>query len=105
MPSPGSSAIVAFIAISLVAGEARGRGEPQAVLDAVGERGERRLEDAARRADRGPLLDAVGVVDQDAGDRGGAVASVEDADLVVVEPDRVDLGVGAGERLAQRGVD
>src|SRR4051794_656094 len=108
MPSPGNRTIVAFIAVSFrtvvdVARAARG-GEPQAVLDAVDQRGERRLDDARRRADRGPLLAAVAVVDQHAGDGRRPVAPVEDADLVVVESDRRDLGVGAGQRLAERGV-
>src|SRR5262249_20982576 len=106
IPSPGNRTIVDFISWTFRNGfPCRRGGAPETMLDAVCQRGERGFDDAGRCSDRGPLLGAAAVVDQHARDRRGAVAAVEDADLVVVEPDRRDLGVGAGQRLAERGVD
>src|SRR5690349_3887547 len=101
MPSPGSKTIVAFIACSLSCSSY----QPEPVLDAIDERDERRLDDAGRRADGGPSLAPVAMIDEHA--RGGrrALAPVDDANLVVLEMDRVDLGVRRGERLAQRRVE
>src|SRR5687768_14658454 len=100
MPSPGSKTTVAFIAFSLPCCTC----EPQAVLDTIDERDERRLDDAGRRSDGRPAVVSVAVtkpmIDQHARDRRGAFAAVDDANLVILELYVLDLGIRAGERLA-----
>ena len=51
--------------------------------------------------DRAPLALAVGGVEQDPGDRAGAVGFVEDADLVVGQLDLGQVRVAVGDRAAQ----
>ena len=75
------------------------------VLQRVHERLPRRGDDVLVDADRAPHVLAVGGVDEHARDRAGAVALVEDADLVVDELDVAQVRVDLGDRVAQRGVE
>src|SRR5690606_32665312 len=75
------------------------------VLDGVDEGLPGGLDDVLGDADRLPLVLVVGRLDEDARDRGGAVAAVQDAHLVVDEPHLAQFGVEALERLAERAVE
>ena len=63
------------------------------------------LDDVLRDADRPPLPLAVGGVEQDAGDGAGAVALVEDPDLVVGQLDVGEVRVAVDDRAAQGPVE
>src|SRR3954447_25812488 len=74
-------------------------------LERVDERLPRRRDHVLVDADRAPHVLAVGGVDEHAGHRAGAVALVEDADLVVDELDVAQVRVDLGDRGAQGGVE
>src|SRR4051812_22760581 len=74
-------------------------------LERVDERLPRRRDHVLVDADRAPHVLAVGGVDEHAGHRSGAVALVEDADLVVDELDVAQVRVDLGDRGAQGGVE
>ena len=71
----------------------------------VDQRAPGRLDDVVADADGDPRRLAVGGLDEHPGDRVGAVALVEDADLVVDQLELHDLGEGLADRGAQRLVE
>ena len=77
----------------------------QPVRHAVDQRPPRRLDDVGADADRDPGRGAVAGLDQDPGDRVGAVALVEDPHLVVDQLELRDLRERLADRLAQRLVE